>query len=68
MSHFAQRYEAKLAELTFNSKPIINGLTIIADENKNVHAQDVVNCITARIGQVRICKFIFSHVLVVPAH
>jgi hypothetical protein len=48
---FSQQYEAKLRELTFNSKPIINSLTILADETKPL-ASKVVELIVARIMSV----------------
>ena len=48
---FILEYESELADLTFNSKPIINNLTILAGENKHA-AHDVVNAIEKRILSV----------------
>lgn len=50
---FILEYESELAELTFNSKPIINNLTILAEENKHA-ARDIVNAIEKRILSVPI--------------
>lgn len=50
---FAREYDAALDELTFNSKPIITTLTIVAEENI-AHAPDIVSLIEMRIASVRI--------------
>lgn len=47
----AQEYDDALNELTVNSKPIINNLTIIAEENAN-SAADIVTLIERRIANV----------------
>eukprot|EP00117_Sycon_ciliatum_P013236 scpid37369/ scgid13973/ Pre-mRNA cleavage complex 2 protein Pcf11; Pre-mRNA cleavage complex II protein Pcf11 len=52
MEEFASEYKASLEDLTFNSKPVINTLTILADENKK-YASVVVKLIEGRIKQVQ---------------
>ena len=49
---FAQKYDMGLKDLTFNSKPIINGLTVLAGQYK-MNADEVANLIRARVLQVR---------------
>ena len=48
MTDILEAYKQSLSELTFNSRPIIDNLTIIAKENPNV-ADGIVDLITQRI-------------------
>ena len=47
----SEEYKSALIDLTFNSKPMINLLTMLAEEN-NEYAQCIVNVICERIKQV----------------
>jgi hypothetical protein len=49
---FPRDYERALAGLTFSSKPVINTLTQLADENR-AHAQAVVDSVLRRCGAGR---------------
>nr|NP_001041468.1 zinc finger protein 55 [Ciona intestinalis]FAA00090.1 TPA: zinc finger protein [Ciona intestinalis] len=51
MDSVLAEYEASLAELTFNSKPHINMLTVLAEENVN-HASDIALIIKSQLYQV----------------
>ncbi len=51
-SEFASDYNNELMELTFNSKPIINNLTILAGENSSA-SEDIVKVIESRIAKVQ---------------
>uniref|UniRef100_A0A3Q3WN53 CID domain-containing protein n=1 Tax=Mola mola TaxID=94237 RepID=A0A3Q3WN53_MOLML len=46
-----REYQSSLEDLTFNSKPHINMLTILAEENLNF-AKDIVAIIEAQISKV----------------
>lgn len=46
-----KEYQSSLEDLTFNSKPHINMLTILAEENLNF-AKDIVAIIEAQISKV----------------
>ena len=48
---FIDQYASALDVLTFNSKPIINQLTTMANENK-AHATEIVEKIESRIKEV----------------
>ena len=44
-------FKSSLADLTFNSKPLINMLTMLAEENA-VFAEDIVKVIEAHVHKV----------------
>ena len=46
-----EEYESSLEDLTFNSKPLINVLTMLAEENSQ-HASSITKLIASRIHQV----------------
>lgn len=50
---FAAMYKSHLASLTFNSKPIITNLTVMAHENVQSMANVVARCIDEHITQVK---------------
>lgn len=56
LSAFAAMYNSHLATLTFNSKPIITNLTVIAHENVLQMANVIARCIDEHITQVRSCS------------
>lgn len=55
-NHVSQEYKTALRDLTFNSKPLINVLTMLAEENVN-HGMDIVHVICDRIKQVKTYLF-----------
>ena len=52
-----EEYKSSLEDLNFNSKPLINVLTMLADENIS-HADIIINLIASRIKKV--CYAIFT--------
>ena len=47
----AAEYRTSLEDLTFNSKPVINMLTMVAEENIE-HAEEITRVIQERINKV----------------
>ena len=50
---FVDQYVLELRDLTFNSKPIINTLTMLASENR-VAAQGIAEAVSRHIQQVKL--------------
>lgn len=46
-----EEYKTSLEDLTVNSKPLINALTMLAEDNM-AHAADIVQAIESRIRKV----------------
>lgn len=46
-----EEYKESLEDLTFNSKPLINVLTMLAEENSQ-HASSITKLIATRVRQV----------------
>lgn len=51
MESVLEEYRSSLEELTFNSKPLINMLTVLAEENYS-YASDLVRLIESQVYQV----------------
>lgn len=51
MESVLEEYRASLEDLTFNSKPLINMLTVLAEENYS-YASDLVKLIESQVYQV----------------
>lgn len=51
---FADEYLSSLVDLTYNSKPLIDMLTILAEENIE-HGQVIVNAVVQHISKVTFC-------------
>ena len=56
-----EEYTASLADLTFNSKPLINMLTMLAEDNAQ-YSEQIVQVIEAHMQKVLFC---FIHILAV---
>lgn len=54
---FADEYLSSLVDLTYNSKPLIDMLTILAEENIE-HGQVIVDAVELHISKV---KFLFAN-------
>ena len=52
-------YKSSLSDLTFNSKPLINMLTMLAEENAS-HSTEIVKVIQGHINQVSFHYFILN--------
>lgn len=50
-SEIKEEYTSSLQDLTFNSKPLISVLTILAEENVS-NAKDIVEAIEAHLSRV----------------
>lgn len=51
MTDAVKEYESSLKDLTFNSKPLINMLTMLAEESI-AHAPEIVKLIEAKLMKV----------------
>lgn len=58
-SAIREEYMSSLADLEQNSKPMIDMLTMLAEDHRQ-HAQIIVDAIKQRISQVLLFYFVFS--------
>lgn len=58
----ANEYLSSLVDLNYNSKPLIDMLTILAQENLE-HGLVIVNAIEQHISKVIFCLFIFPQIV-----
>lgn len=61
----ANEYLSSLVDLNYNSKPLIDMLTILAQENLE-HGLVIVNAIEQHISKVIFCLFIFPQIVSTP--
>lgn len=59
----ARQYQHALRDLTFNSKPIINNLTMLAQEN-SAYASSIVQVLIAHLLSVPFAWPVFAYLLV----
>lgn len=60
---FAKEYLSSLVDLTYNSKPLIDMLTILAEENIE-HGQVIVDAVEQHISKVIFCfVYIFTAIV-----
>ena len=62
----SNEYKSAIQDLTFNSKPLINALTMLAEDNKESGAI-IIQVICDRIKEVNIYSIFYLTVLSVPA-
>lgn len=62
----SNEYKSAIQDLTFNSKPLINALTMLAEDNKESGAI-IIQVICDRIKEVNIYNIFHLNVLSVPA-
>ena len=55
-----EEYESSLEDLQFNSKPLINVLTMLAEENSQ-HASSITKLIANRIRQVCVLVYLLPY-------
>ena len=64
MDDVTEEYRTSLADLTQNSKPLINMLTMLAEDNEN-HAAKIVEVIETHLQQVLNLYIIYTYPLII---
>ena len=59
-----QEYCSSLEELTANSKPLINMLTMLAEDNERQYAPEIVKVIETHLQQVYLILFMILKKLI----